>query len=324
MRNFIPSFLYRFLKKAYYAMKLAPYYFYWFKFDIQCSNLFDTEKADLTGILVAGHVLEKGLTMPEFRPGFGYNRVRYVIAKSLALINKYGNNRIEIQSALKDLEQYLQIHKQKGFELPEDVEKGIVNLLKYKIIDTEPCHSVKAIDYFKKTNDFKEFAKQRHSVRWYTKENVDNETLVEVVKLAQTAPSACNKQSTKVYIIGSDDVKAKVLNIQRGNRGFGCRANKILLVTSDMECWNFQFRTSAFLDGGIFVQNLLYSLHCYNIVACTLNAELSPKEIRQLKDIIKLKKSEIPIAFIAVGYAPEVFLYPGSQRKKVENIIEFV
>lgn len=91
-----------------------------------------------------------------------------------------------------------------------------------------------------------------------------------------------------------------------------------------MGCWNFQFRTSAFLDGGIFVQNLLYALHYYKLVACTMNAELSPKQIKQLGDIIGFAKAEIPVAFIAIGKAPREFLYPGSQRINVENVIEFV
>lgn len=324
MKRMIPGFLHTFLKKAYYASKLVPYYFHWFKYDIKYSNLFNTKKADLAGIMVASHVLEKGLTMPEFRSGFGYSRVRDIIARSSALIDKYGSDSIEIQSALKDLEQYLNIHNEKEFKLPEDIEKGIIRLLKYKTIDTAPCHRIKAIDFFKTATDFKEFAQQRHTVRWFSDKNIENSTLVEVVKLAQTAPSACNKQSTKVYVIGSEDAKAKVLNIQRGNRGFGHKANKILLVTSDMGCWNFQFRTSAFLDGGIFVQNILYALHYHKLVACTMNAELSPNQIKQLSEIIGFAKEEIPIVFIAIGNAPEEFEYPGSQRIDVENVVEFV
>lgn len=324
MKRIVPHFLHNFLKKVYYAFKLVPSYFYWFKYDIKYSNLFNSPKADLSGIMVTGHVLEKGLTMPEFRTGFGYNRVRDIIVRSTALINEYGNDSIEIQSVLKDLEQYINIHKEKEFKLPEDIESGIIRLLEYKVIDTEQCRKVTATEFFKETSDFKEFAYQRHSVRWFSDENIDNDILVDVVKLAQTAPSACNKQSTKVYVIDSDDVKAKILNIQRGNRGFGHRANKILLITSNMGCWNFKFRTSAFLDAGIFVQNLLYALHYHKLVACTMNAELSPRQIKELGEIIGFTKEEIPIVFIAVGNAPKEFSYPGSQRIKIENVIEFV
>lgn len=201
MKRIIPNFLHNFLKKIYYAFKLTPYYAYWFIYDIKYSNLFNTEKADLVGIMVAGHVLEKGLTMPEFRVGFGYSRVRDIIDRSIALIDKYGSDRIEIQSVLKDLEQYINIHNGKGYKLPEDIEKGILQLLRYKVIDTNPCRLITKSDFFKSTSDFQEFAKQRHTVRWFSDENIDKSTIIEVVKLAQTAPSACNKQSIKVYVI---------------------------------------------------------------------------------------------------------------------------
>ena len=90
-----------------------------------------------------------------------------------------------------------------------------------------------------------------------------------------------------------------------------------------MNCWNFQFRTSAFLDGGIFTQNLLYALHYHKIAACTMNAELSPKSIEKLRCLIGFKQTEIPIVFIAIGIPPATFKYAGSQRINLEKIYEF-
>ena len=311
------------VKRAYYSFKLFPYYTYWFKKDVKNSNLFDTEKNDMTGLLVAGHVIEKGLTMPEGRLGFGYPRIRDLISRCKVFVKKYPCENIEIQAAINDLAQYLKLHELNNFDLPEDISKDIKELLVYQKYPIRDCQTVSKDDFFKETNNFFDFAHQRHTVRWYSDSEIDSKELVDAIELATTAPSACNKQSIKVYVIKTPNLKKEVLNIHTGNRGWGHNANKLLLLTSDMNCWNFQFRTSAFLDGGIFTQNLLYALHYHKIAACTMNAELSPKSIEKLRCLIGFKQTEIPIVFIAIGIPPATFKYAGSQRINLEKIYEF-
>ena len=323
-KELLPCWLFKIFKCTKNAFLLFPIYFYWFGRDVRHNSCFSNEQSDLANLLVSGHVLEKGITMPNRKLGFGYERVRSLIKKCSKAIQKYSNNHIEVQCTLKDLEQYLQIHQQEEFKLPEDITIGIKELLQYKLVDTQPCFEISKDEYFKKTNDFFEFAHQRHSVRWYSKEIVDKETLIKAIQLAQTAPSACNRQSSKVYIIETNEKKKQVLQIQNGNRGFGHHADKILLITADMRCWNYKYRTSAFLDAGIFTQNLLYSLHYFNICACTLNAHLSIKDMFRLRKIVGYSKSEIPTVFISIGSPTDVFYIAGSQRVGSEKKYEFV
>ena len=311
--RFVPPFLY-----------LLNDSWYWLKNDLRHSSLGSTEKSDLASLLITSHVLEKGITMPNRRLGFGYERTRNIIHRCKSLIDKYSADHIEIQSCLKDLEQYLQLHKQENFELPLDIIYGIEKLLTYKNTDTIPCFEATPELFFKRTEDFKDFAHSRHSVRWYSDEKVDKDSLINAIELAQTAPSACNRQSVKVYVIDSEDKKTEVLKLQNGNRGFGHLADKILLITSNMNCWNYRHRPMAYIDGGIFIQNLLYALHYYKICACTLNAGLTNKERKRLQKIVGYTSSEIPLVFISIGKAPEHFMIAGSQRLDVEDIYNFV
>ena len=144
------------------------------------------------------------------------------------------------------------------------------------------------------------------------------------VEIAMTAPSACNRQSVRVKIIDSQENKDFVLGLQNGNRGFGEFANKIILITSDQRCWSEKTRTSAYLDGGIFVMNLLYAFHSEKIAACTLNAHLTPKQIRLIHYKLNVSKAEIPIVFIAIGYAPNEFLVARSRRVNVDDIYKIL
>lgn len=274
--------------------------------------------------MITCHVIEKGLTMPQQRFGFGYAQMRSIIKRCSECIRLYSENHIEIQSALKDLEQYQKLHSERDFVLPADILSGIQKLLQYKHTDTISCFECTPNDLFKDTKDFYEFAKSRHTCRWYSDEKIDHETFIKAIALAQTAPSACNRQSTKVYIIEDNDKKQQVLQLQHGNRGFGYMADKILLITSDMRYWNYKMRPSAYLDAGIFTMNLLYSLHYYKICACTLNAHLSIKKRIKLQKIIGYSKTEIPIVFIATGKAPTQFMIAGSQRLETDYIYKFV
>ena len=323
-KNLLPICCRRIFKCMWYSFQLMPEYVYWFWRDLWYSSLIRDKKSQLAELLVTSHVLEKGITMPQRRAGFGYERVRTVIRRCKEAINSYTENHIEIQSALKDLEQYLQIHEMDKFTLPEDISDGIKSLLKYKKSDTVSCFESTPDDFFKETKNFYEFAHLRHTCRWFSGMPVDKAILIKVIKLAQTAPSACNRQSSKVYVIDSEDKKSQVLKLQTGNRGCGYRADKILLITADMRFWNFKTRTSAYLDAGIFTMNLLYALHYYKICACTLNAHLTSTQKNQLHRIVGYSDSEMPIVFIAIGKACDHFMIAGSQRLNTEQIYSFV
>lgn len=324
LKRIFPEFIVNIGKYCVSSFQLFPEYVYWFGFDIRNSSLFRNEKSDLSLLMITSHVLEKGITMPDRRMGFGYDHVRDIVEKCNYAIKNYSENHIEIQSTLKDLEQYIQLHESVNYELPKDISNGIKELLKYKTTDTIECFESTSKDIFKETTGFYEFAHSRHTVRWYSNEKIEKEILVKAIKLAQTAPSACNRQSTKVYVIDTKEKKEAVLKLQNGNRGFGHLADKILLVTSDMKFWSFKTRTSAYLDAGIFIMNLLYSLHYYKICACTLNAHLSIKNRKRLKSVIGYSKSEMPIVFITIGKAPEKFMVAGSQRLKTDSIYSFI
>ena len=159
------------------------------------------ENSDLAGLMITSHVLEKGITMPQRRLGFGYNHVRSIIKRCAECIQLYTENHIEIQSTLKELEQYLLLHEKEDYILPEDIQQGIKNVLQYKHEDTVECFDSTPEELFKTAVDFKEFAFSRHSCRWYSDKEIGHDTLVKAIELAQTAPSACNRQSIKAYII---------------------------------------------------------------------------------------------------------------------------
>lgn len=282
------------------------------------------EKEKLAALMVANHTLEKGLTMPSRRMGFGYPKVRGIIANCKKYIKDYSPNHIEIQCSIDILQQYYRLHVDNHFELPNDIVSGIQELMKSKLYDTNSCYETTKSEYFAPTDNFKDFAHSRHSVRWYSEKTIPEEIVIDAIQLAQTAPSACNRQEIKVYVIAAEEKKGEVLKLHRGHTGWGHRADKILLITTDMGFWKCENRTSAFLDAGIFTMNLLYALHYYGICACTLNAHLSIKKQKKLSNIVGYSASEIPAVFISIGNAPEKLMVTGSQRLECLNIYKII
>lgn len=325
IKKIIPLWMLRIAKFVIHGINLLFYSFYWIKYDLLYSNDSETREAKLAGLMITSHVLEKGITMPNRKLGFGYSRVRGIIRKCNDCINKYGYKSIEIQFTLADLNEYLAIHESSGFQLPEDIRIDIKKIIKQTHFITNSFSSNMAeYEYFKPVESFEQFAHQRHSVRNYADKVVELDIIRKVLYLAQTAPSACNRQSVRVKVISDKKKIEAVLRLQNGNRGFGHLANKLLLITSEQSAWSYRTRTSAFLDAGIYTMNLLYALHYYKLCACTLNCHLSISEIKKLRKVLDIPTSELPIVFISVGHAPDQFMVAKSQRLDIEQIVTII
>lgn len=321
----MPNWLYRWLKKINYSIILWRINRYNKWLSLHYSGSFSNSmNAYLASLMVQTHVLEKGITMPNRRVGFGLERVCGIIISCKNAIGRWGSDHIEIQAALADLKQYMDLHNEENYSLPQDVKSGIEELLAYYVPVDDNCFTISAKEYFKKQPDFKEFAYSRHSVRWFDDKPVETNLILKAVELAQTAPSACNRQATRVNIISSDEKKRLCCTLQNGNRGFGDRADKWLLITSELSDWPCDQTDIALIDAGIFIMNLLYSLHYYGIVACTLNAHFDKEKQRALLKGLGIPESEIPVAFVVIGNPTDKFMVPKSRRLIVEDITKII
>lgn len=162
------------------------YDFFWTKFQLRRSRLIKTRESALAVLLVDSHVLEKGLTMPNRRLGFGQQRVRNIIKYVNEYIREYNAKPVQVQATLNDLAEYLSIHKDALYNLPEDIVSGIENLMKYRI-DRNTKYSIhcSAENYFADNVDFEKFAYSRRSLRYYSDETVDTDDVIDAIRIAK-------------------------------------------------------------------------------------------------------------------------------------------
>ena len=277
-------------------------------------------------IMMAYHVVEKGLTMPFRRKKFGKDAVLHLMRLIDEYECKFGKGDAQVEHAIGVLKEYRKLHNQKDIsgDIGADEFWKRIDDFCARYYDVESSvQKHYTYDSFYANNDlsFPNFAQSRHTVRHYTDEELTLDKLKEAVDIALTSPSACNRQHCRVHCISDKLVIRELLTLQRGSRGFGEYANKLLVVTSDLEdVLALGERNDIFINGGIFLMNLCYALHYVRIAHCILNWSRTPAEDKEARKLLKIKPSESIIAVLTCGIPPEKFEVASSPRKVIEQV----
>lgn len=268
------------------------------------------------------HIIEKGLTMPDMRLGFGQPKLINLIDKCSAYQKKYDTTNIQYQHALGVIAEYKKVHEEQLFPLEDSLVRKI-NLLLEKEPDVKVTHQlVKTKDnYFEQQlAAFDKFSNSRHSIRNFSGE-IKSEQIEEAIRLAQNTPTACNRQPIRVHIIENKELIAKAFTIQNGNRGFGHLVDKLLVITADISSYqDSEERNLPYVDGGMYTMNLLYALHFNKVAAIPLNWCRTKEEDRKMRNVIAIPESEIIIVFVGCGNLPNDFKLAVSKRYHYKDI----
>jgi len=325
LKSNCPIWLRSFLRTPFVFCKAISGYYYDFHRYMRCSAIkgISTQLQHEAYITALAHVLEKGLSMQKPRPGFGEDIAISLLAElDNFILSGFPECSETFQSGLSTVSNYLKYRH----------DDGTVTSL--KIINQwtklKHFHTGEQPSIVKKTRSdienstvlsFEGFAKSRHSVRNYAPKPIDDELIKKAVLISQCAPSACNRQASRVLSITGKDNIQSILSLQNGNRGFGHLADRLLLVTCDLQVFSGpNERNQAFIDGGMFAMSLLHALHFLKLGACALNCCNQPSVDRQLRKQISVPESEIFILLISVGHLPDEFYVANSKRKSLEDV----
>lgn len=127
-----------------------------------------------------------------------------------------------------------------------------------------------------KKNELIKIMKQRHSNRMFSKKEIDDKTIKELVKVVDLAPSSCNRKAVKVKVITDKDQKALLGGILVGGVGWIHRAPAILLVTADPKAYKAgkEIDFMPYLDGGVVSQQLALMATTLGIHGCFANPNI--------------------------------------------------
>lgn len=273
-------------------------------------------------ILVISHMIEKGVSHINYRAGFGKENIR-LLSNLLIQYNKLKNkDDYIIKTGYAALNCYHEKNKLAGYD---DSDYVMIPNLQTKDTAYNGAKDVKLnLDYNNMT--FVEICKNRHSIRLY--ENVADDISVneikESIELAQYAPNACNRQATRVHIVQDKQYFNKIIQLQKGCKGFGENVSAFAIITSDLSMYECSERRLPLYDAGLFSMNFTYSLLCKNIYSCILNGSFMKKEETEIKQMLQIKNNEIICGLMALYKLDDVkdtIRIPVSERRVTSEIL---
>lgn len=277
-------------------------------------------------IIIAYHSIEKGFLYEKPKPRFAKNKVEFIINNipNLIFLNN-GEVNGQILVALNVLTKYYEYHNKENIDISTYFsEERYLEYRKYAIDEFKPSHIISKSEFYKDSkSDFSKFSLSRKSIRSFANEKISNDVINEVIKLANTAPSVCNRQSSKVYLINEKLKIEEILKIQGGFTGYEKKVGQILILVSNKNCfYSIGERNQMYIDGGIYLMNLLYSLHFYGVAACPANWGKCVSDDKKIRKYLNIPMEQQIICIIPIGYAMDQITYANSERRSPEQTLE--
>ncbi len=264
-----------------------------------------------------GHFLEYGMSMSEPRKGFGLDRVHMLIDTVERYVTAWGcDSTAEI--AIRTLDAYVAFNE--GVDV-DWLKARLSHLSGLRDTGLRAGAEVvtRAAIQEKSMIDFMGFAEARHSIRAYAPGPVDQEKIDRAVRIAQQTPSACNRQTCRVWIWTDPEMVRKVLALQSGNRNFGHQIAGVAIVASDLTHWyEVEERYQGWVDAGMFAMSLAYGLHAEGLGAVMLNWGVEQDRDKNLIAVTGIPDSSLVATMIGFGNLPESLSVPVSQREPLD------
>lgn len=174
----------------------------------------------------------------------------------------------------------------------------------------------------------------RRSIRKYTEQQVSRSQIDTIMKCAIFAPSALNKQPWEIRVVQNQDILKEInqrfLNFAQGKEFQGSAARyrepgfsifhnapTLIVIASDKQS------SSAKMDVGIALQNILLSADALGLGTCPLGTLVTILNLPENGDLLKLLN--IPEGYevainVSLGYPAESPVAPVRYAEKVKII----
>lgn len=274
-------------------------------------------------LLRNSHSIEKGQAInPErIRLGFGV-QIRKAMPDRLKKLSGSSDpyHAAASRIATDALRSYMDFHDAQGFE--DAVMKETRSFLPEKT-DDELFAGTMQLDKSELNFDadqLEHFFKTRHSIRDFDNTPVDEEKILRAVKMAQSCPSACNRQGVRVYAFHAENAPV-IQEWLKGTGGFEGDVQEFLLVTGKQSAYKLGEQPSWMVSASMFAAYLALALHAVGLGACIVQRSVSynPKWI-SIRSQLHICGDEQPVCILGMGNLKDKTLVPVSKRLPTEVI----
>ena len=306
------------------------------RFNRYSSMSLDKPEKVLTKIITTYHVIEKGLSFPNTRCGFGEEKVLLLIKLLKQYLSIGGNvNNSQYVVGVKVLMSYQMYHNtisDKSNKLNDllgkitiflDSVSDDIKLCEMYVGGTRKYNKATYLQF--SHGDFVEMSQNRCSIRSYSGEDVDVNKIEEAVKLAQKSPSTCNRQTARVYVVKDKNLIKEILLLHGGTRGFGHNISCLIIIAGDLEaCLSGTDRNQVYIDSALFAMNVIYAIQYKGYGACFLHWAVAKKTDKMMRELVGIDECHTISCLLAVGCLMDEFEVPFSQRKSLDEILTIV
>jgi nitroreductase len=315
----IKDFILGYYSKVYTCFRTIRYFLIDALYTMQNSKdngKFTKDKSD-ANIMLLMHSLEKGMSFSNKKLGWGGKKAEQLVDLLIKHISLFEiDNQVVV--ALSILNQYLKDPlSTKDLSIRQKIKELLYN---HKELINDKIGGVKKIvshDNFELSyQQILEFYKSRSSVRNFSDVHITDEEILKAKKMVSLTPSACNRQSSKVYVVRDRILVAKLLENQLGGQGWCENADVLFVVTSNCSYFSAEYeRYQPYIDGGMYAINFDMALHSINIASCFKMYIRTPKRDFEFRKMLEIPNNEIPIILIFAGHYPDHLTYsPMSYR----------
>lgn len=165
----------------------------------------------------------------------------------------------------------------------------------------------------------------RQSVRRFLADPVP----IEAVRLAMThalrAPSACNRQPFGVVAIEDRARIGEAAALLPGGGGFAADAPLLCALTSDFGAYSgHEQRNLAYIDGGLAAMPFMLSLTAQGYGSVAMNWSVSVERDRAMRHLLGIRETQIFLFFVAVGRPHPDALVPASARRSPDETLVWI
>jgi hypothetical protein len=122
----LPKFVLKSIRDIVRYVRVGRSYLYdlnhYFKYSVAVFETTDNKM--IAKIILDTHVIEKGLTMPEFRLGFGQARLLVLLSNVSSYLSLYNGRNPQLLHALSVIDEYFKVHSKNNYLLSDNVLKA--------------------------------------------------------------------------------------------------------------------------------------------------------------------------------------------------------
>ena len=284
----------------------------------------DMEKSEYT-LLRRIHIIEKGMSFRNPKRGFGQAKVEALLDDLKVYLDTFGKSDF-FNYPVSAISNYLEYSHKNGVEVEHIADKlsDLKRRLGYLSDENNEQSGVVEVqkDYIINHNkDFRELLYNRHSIRFFSKDQVPEELIVEALILAQRTPSACNRQGWKTHVFYGDDA-VSLVKWQGGSRGFEDEIRCAILVTANLKAFLSHEIHQAYVDGGLYAMNLINALTYLGLGTIPLSCGFHESRLKKLNSF-EIPENEVPVVIIGIGVMEDKFNVAVSKRKEIDETNTF-